>query len=121
MDAPPIGKVAWPGMINQPLGQRQRQEKIALGNGDEAVVQTMEPELLAAGAADRLIHMGEVRDAARAADAGGKDPAVQRFPVLRPAAVENDMGSLRWCGFFERDDHVFTDAPVRMRTMMRHA
>ena len=23
--------------------------------------------------------------------------------------AENDMGSLRWRGFFERDDHVFTD------------
>ena len=46
----PIGRVAFgdvagPGMVDQPFGQRQRQNQVALGDGDEAVAQTVEPEL----------------------------------------------------------------------------
>ena len=46
----PIGRVAFgdvagPGMVDEPFGQRQRQKQVALGDGDEAVAQTVEPEL----------------------------------------------------------------------------
>ena len=40
-----FGDVAGPGMVDQPFGQRQQQKQVALGDGDEAVAQTVEPEL----------------------------------------------------------------------------
>ena len=52
-----LGDVLGGGMVDQPLGEAGRQHQFAVGDGDEAVAQRMEPEFRPAGLADVRIEM----------------------------------------------------------------
>ena len=79
-------------MVDQPLGERGGQHQLALGNGDEAVAQAMEPELGPAGLADASIEMVRVLDMAGRACRRREHPFPDAFGQILgggPAAFEN--------------------------------
>ena len=79
-----FGYVVGAGVVDQPLGQRARQQQVALGYRDEAVTQTVVPEFRTAGFTDPLVVSFQVRDMARAAGGRGKPPAVRERPAFLP-------------------------------------
>ncbi len=79
-------------MVDQPLGERGGQHQLALGNGDEAVAQAVEPELGPAGLADAGVEMMRVLDVAGRARRRREHPLANAFGQIRdggPAAFEN--------------------------------
>ena len=68
---PALGHVGWPGVVDQPLGERTRQHQLALGHRDEGVAQPVAPEAGAAGLGDSGLELQQLRDVAR-----------RRFPRL---------------------------------------
>ena len=66
----------WPGMVDQPLGQRTRQHQLALDDRDEAVAETVEPEFTPARPRDRVVLMGQHLDMPRLAHHRREHPAV---------------------------------------------
>ena len=75
-----LGDVLGGGMVDQPLGQAGRQHELAVGDGDEAVAERMEPEFRPAGLADAGIEMLDGFEMAGGAGLGRKHPG-PRLPV----------------------------------------
>ena len=73
-----FGDIVWGGVIDEALGEGGGQHQLALGDGDEAVPQTVEPELGAAGLADAAVEMMDVLHMAGGAGRGGKHPSRAR-------------------------------------------
>ena len=87
-----LGDVVGPGVVDQPLGERGGQHQLALGNGDEAVAQAVEPELGTAGLADAGVKMMRVLDVAGRAGRRREHPLADACGQIRggsPAALEN--------------------------------
>ena len=61
-------------MVDQPLGEAGRQHEFAVGDGDEAVAQGMEPELRPARLADARVEMLHGFEVAGRAGLGRKHP-----------------------------------------------
>ena len=130
-----LGDVARPGVVDQPLGQRWRQHQVALGHGDEGVVQAVIPEARAAGLADALVMLRQILQPARAAAARREQPArVGQRAVILPAARE-DLGQLpgerwsgrrrnprcgRWSGCTRRSRVLRAESEGRSRLLTRH-
>ena len=71
-----LGDVLGGGMVDRPLGQAGRQHELAVGDGDEAVAQRMEPELRPARLSDARIEMLDGFEVAGRAGLGQKHPAL---------------------------------------------
>ena len=87
-----LGDVLGRGMIHQSLGQAGREHELAVGDGDEAVAQGMEPEFRPAGLADARIEMLDGFEMAGRAGLGRKHPAPRLLgePLpLREAALQD--------------------------------
>ena len=87
-----LGDVRGRGVIDQPLGQARGQHELAVGNGDEAVSERMEPEPGPARLADSRVEMLDGFEMPRSAGLGRKHPA-SSFPgevlPLFEAALQN--------------------------------
>ena len=70
-----LGDVLGRGMVDQPLGQADRQHELAVGDGDEAVAERVEPELRPALLADAPIEMLDGFEMAGRAGLRRKHPA----------------------------------------------
>ena len=80
-------------MVDQPFGQRWRQQQVALGHGDEDVAQPVEPELRAAHLADAGVVPVKLLDMARLAGHRREHPAanVSRHGVaVGPPTYQDD-------------------------------
>ena len=73
-----LGDVLRRGMVDQPLGQASRQHELAVGDGDEAVAERMEPEFCPARLADARIEMLDGFEVAGCAGLGRKHPRPRR-------------------------------------------
>ena len=106
-----LGDVLGGGVVDQPLGQAGRQYELAVGDGDEAVAQRMEPELRPARLSDARIEMLDGFEVAGRADLGRKHPAArlpcELLPLGDPAlqdggelAGDRETPAVRrsWCG-----------------------
>ena len=71
-----LGDVLGQGMVDQPFGQAGRQHELAVGDGDEAVAERVEPELRPALLADARIEMLDGFEMAGSAGLGRKQPAL---------------------------------------------
>ena len=117
----PVGGVAFGdilggGMVDQPLGQAGRQHELAVGDGDEAVAQRMEPEFRPARLADARIEMLDGFEVAGRADLGRKHPAArlscELLPLGEPAlqdggelAGDRELQRLAGLGVVDADGH----------------
>ena len=105
-------------MVDRPLGQRGGQHLLALGDGDEAVAQPVEPELGPGGLADAPVEMMRVLHMSGRAGRGGEHPLANAGgQILRgePASFEN-LSELPGDGEFERDTGLGLLDPERERT-----
>ena len=77
-----LGDIVGPGVVDQPLGERGWQHEIALGHGDEAVAQAVEPELGAAALADAGVEMMRVLDVAGGTGGRGEHPVANVLGIV---------------------------------------
>ena len=93
----PVGGVAFgdivgAGVVDEALGEGGGQHQLALGDGDEAVPQAVEPEHGAAGLADAAVEMVDILHMAGSAGWRGKHPVANAGRVVvgrGQAAFEN--------------------------------
>ena len=103
-------------MVDQPLGQAGRQHERAVGDGDEAVAERVEPELRSALLADARIEMLDGFEVAGRAGLDGEHPAArlpcELLPLGEPAlqdggelAGDRELQRLAALGVVDADGH----------------
>lgn len=111
-----FGNVLGRGMVDQPLGQAGRQHEFAVGDGDEAVAERMEPEFRAARLADARVEMLDGFEMAGGAGLGRKHPAPrlpgESLPLCEAAlqdrgelAGDRELQRLAALGVVDADGH----------------
>ena len=103
-------------MIDQPLGQAGRQHELAVGDGDEAVAECMEPEFRPARLADACIEVLDGFEMAGRTGLGRKHPRLRlsriSFPLREPAlqdggklSGDRELQRLAALGVLDADGH----------------